>query len=90
MRGIMSGLGNKDNVILNSKGEQVGYYEDLRACLEWSVAEFVKQKDYEQARDMCDLLADLETYLDYEEMLVLSDNNGMGYTIRKYVDTISQ
>ena len=88
MKGII--MGNKDNVILNSKDEQVGYYEDLRACLEWSVAEFVKSKDYEQAREMCDLLTDLETYSDYEEILVLSENNGMGYTIRKYVDTISQ
>lgn len=77
-------MGNKDNIILTDRDEQVGFYVDLRASLEWSVGDFVKTRDYEMAREMCDLLVELETYSEYEGLLILSDNNGMGYTIKKY------
>lgn len=77
-------MGSKDNIILNDRDEQIGYVNDLRAVLEWSVGDLMKSRDYEMAREMCDLLIELEVYSEYEGLLVLSENNGMGYTIRKY------
>lgn len=88
MKGII--MGNKDNVILNSKDEQVGYYADLVAAIKYGVELYLKDNDFENAGTGIEVLNDLAEYSDYGELLVVSDNNGMGYTVRKYIDTISQ
>lgn len=74
-----------ENCIFDDRNNNsIGFYSDLRTGLVKQVGEFMESKDYEMASDLCDLLLDLETYSEYEGLLVMSDNNGMGYTIRKY------
>ena len=74
------------DVIFNSNDETIGYYSDLRKMLVEQVAEFVDKKDYEQATDMLDNLVELEKFGEYEGLLVLSNNNGMGFSVEKYRD----
>lgn len=52
----------------------------IKTCLE----DYKKQEDWEQVKDMADLLLDFNAWADNESLLVLSDNNGMGYTIKEY------
>lgn len=80
-------MGNKDNVILNSMDEQVGYYADLRVSLIESVKIYAEQDDWESVKDTSELIEELdEKYKDYGGLIVLSENNGMGYTFEKYRD----
>ena len=74
-----------DNIIFNDNNNNtIGYYKDLRKYLEKQGAEYLATGDYEQAKDMADLLLDLNGWADNESLLVISDNNGMGYTIKEY------
>lgn len=82
--------GNKDNIIYNDKDESVGYYADLVECLKYSLELYLKENDFENAGSVCENLAELAELKDYSELIVLSENNGMGFTARKYIDTISQ
>lgn len=76
-----------DNVIYNSNDDStIGFYADLREMLRKQACEFVNSGDYEQASSMCDDLLELDELRDYDGLIVLSDNNGMGFTARKYCD----
>ena len=74
-----------DNCIFddNTNGS-IGFYKDLKAGLKKQAEEFIADDNWEEAKDIADLLLDLEAWADNERLLVLSDNNGMGYTIKEY------
>jgi hypothetical protein len=46
----------------------------------------VDSGEYEQAQYNCECLLELESIKDYDGLLVLSENNGMGFTCKKYKD----
>lgn len=74
-----------DNVIFNDRTENTyGFYKDLRENIIKQLEEFTEQQDWEYVKEMADLLLDMNAWADNENMLVLSDNNGMGYTIKEY------
>ena len=74
-----------DNIIYNSyNNTHIGYQKDLVAYLKTCLDEYVKQDDWENAKDLADLLLDLNGWADNGNLLVLSDNNGMGWSIREY------
>ena len=78
-------MGSKDNIIYNSyDNTHIGYYKDIVAYITSCLEDYVKDEDWEQVKDMADLLLDLNGWYENENLLVLSDNNGMGYTIREY------
>lgn len=73
------------NIIYNSyNNTHIGYQKDLveyiKACLE----DYKKQEEWENVKDMADLLLDFVAWADNWNLLVLSDNNGMGYSIKEY------
>lgn len=75
----------KDNVIFNDRTENTyGFYKDLRENIIKQLEEFTEQQDWEYVKDMADLLIDITAWENNENMLVLSANNGMGYTIKEY------
>ena len=43
-----------------------------------------KNEEWESTKDLADLLLDFNGWADNENLLVLSDNNGMGYSIKEY------
>ena len=74
-----------DNIIYNSyNNTHIGYQKDLVAYLKTCLDEYVKQEEWENAKDLTDLLLDFNAWADNENLLVLSDNNGMGWSIREY------
>ncbi len=74
-----------ENCIYNSNNNNtIGYYKDIKAGLKEQAEEFIKSDNFEMAKEISDLLLDIEAYTDNESLLVLSDNNGMGYTIKEY------
>lgn len=77
-------MGNKDNVIMNSMDDLIGYHKDLVAYTTACLEDYAKDEDWEQVKEMADLLLDLNEWTENENLLVLSENNGMGYTIREY------
>ena len=74
-----------DNCIYDSNNDEtIGFYEDLKKGIIEQAKELLDGGDYENARDMADLLSELEEHKEDGGLLVLSDNNGMGWGIRKY------
>ena len=76
--------GNDNLIFRNSTGRVYGFYKDLREGLVKQVEEFTEQENWEMVKTMADLLLDMNAWADNDNMLVLSDNNGMGYTIKEY------
>ena len=72
------------NIITTDYGDIVGYYKDLQDYLKEQAQEFLKDTNWEEAKDLCDLLLDLNAWADNNNLLVISNNNGMGYTIKEY------
>lgn len=74
-----------NNIIYNANNNNtIGYYKDLKAELKKIIEDYIKEDNWEEAKDMVDLLLDLNERTDNGNLLVLSDNNGMGYTIKEY------
>lgn len=68
----------------DNNNNTIGFYKDLKAGLKEQAEEFIKSDNFEMAQEIADLLLDIEAYTDNGNLLVLSDNNGMGYTIKEY------
>lgn len=74
-----------ENCIYNSNDNStIGYYKDLKAGLKKVIEDYIKEDNWEEAKDMADLLLDFNAWADNENLLVLSNNNGMGYSIKEY------
>lgn len=74
-----------ENCIYNSNDNStVGYCEDLKAGLKKIIENYIKEDNWEEAKELADVLLDLNGWADNGNLLVLSDNNGMGYTIKEY------
>ena len=76
--------GNKDNVILNDMDESIGYYKDLYAMFESVIVDALKDGDAETAQEQCEYLVEMSEWKDHDGLLVLSMNNGMGFTCKPY------
>ena len=74
-----------NNCIYNNNDNSIiGYYKDIKAGIKKIVEDYIKEDNWEEAKDMADLLLDLNGRADNGNLLVLSDNNGMGWSIREY------
>lgn len=74
-----------ENCIYNDNDNStIGYCKDLKAGLKKIIEEYIKEDNWEQVKDMADLLLDFNAWADNESLLVLSDGNGMGYVIKEY------
>lgn len=72
------------NTIFNDMDETIGYYEDLKRLLQKQAIDSVNKEDYEQASMICEDLLELYKLRDHEGLIVLSENNGMGFTAKPY------
>ena len=81
---MINDTGNKDNVILNDMDESIGYYKDLYAMFESVIVDALKNHDTETAQEQVGYLVELDEFKDYDGLLVLSMNNGMGFTAKPY------
>lgn len=79
----MKGMKMNNCIFDDRTNDTIGYYTDLKNGLRGQAIEFIEGGDYEMASDICELLLELDKYSEFEGLLRLSENNGMGYTIRK-------
>lgn len=77
-------IGNKDNVIFNDMDESIGYYKDLYASIASVAIDALNDGDAETAQEQCEYLVEMSEWKDYDGLLVLSMNNGMGFTAKPY------
>ena len=77
-----------DNVIYTDDDSVIGFYKDLERLLCEEVDKLTGEKNYEEASSVLDNLKDLCELKEYEGLIVLSDNNGMGFTATPYKETI--
>lgn len=81
---MINDTGNKDNVIFNDMDESIGYYKDLYAVFESVIVDALKDHDTETAQEQIEYLMELDEFKDYDGLLVLSMNNGMGFSAKPY------
>lgn len=74
----------KDNVILNDMDESIGYYKDLYAMFVDVIKGALDGGDVTTAKEQIEYLEEMEEYRDFPDLLVLSMNNGMGFTCTPY------
>lgn len=74
----------KDNVIYNDKDECLGYFKDLIVLYKGMVKTELDTDNFEEVENLAKEMQEIEEYKDYEGLLVLSENNGMGFTCKKY------
>lgn len=77
-----------DNVIFNDMDESIGYYKDLYKMFADLIVEAIGKQDLDTAEEQLSYLKDMEDYKDYEDLLVLSMNNGMGFTCKPYKEWV--
>lgn len=74
-----------DNIIYDSNNNtHIGFQKDLVAYIVECLNDYAKREEWESVGDMAEILLDFNKWADNGNLLVLSNNNGMGYTIREY------
>lgn len=74
----------KDNVIYNDRNECLGYFDDLVELYKGMMKTELDLENFEEVENLAKEMQEIEKYKDYMGLLVLSENNGMGFTARKY------
>ena len=74
----------KGNVILNDMDESIGYYKDLYAMFVDVIKDALDDGDVTTAKEQIEYLEEMEGHKDFPDLLVLSMNNGMGFTCSPY------
>ena len=72
------------NTIINENNDMIGYYSDLVSEIKDNAKEAIISNEYEQAEDMIETLRMLDEHTDYDGLLVISEHNGMGFTVEQY------
>lgn len=73
-----------DNTIYNDMDETIGYYSDIANGYKKLIKEAVDGDEFEEANDLMEQLDEINEWKDYDGLLVLSMNNGMGFTCKQY------
>ena len=74
-----------ENLIYNSNTDETyGLYSDLVKFYKGEIKSAVDRNEYDNAVDLIEQLQEIDNYTDFDGILVLSMNNGMGFTINKY------
>lgn len=75
---------DKDNIIFNDMDEGIGYYKDIVALYKDLIKDSVDNNDTEAASMLIEQLEEINEHKDYSGLLILSENNGMGFTCKPY------
>ena len=74
----------KDNVILTDMDESIGYYKDLYAMFVDVIKDALNDGEVTTAKEQIEYLEEMDEYREFPDLLVLSMNNGMGFTCKPY------
>lgn len=73
-----------NNVIYNNNDETIGYYNDLYEIFTDEIKRMLDEQDIEGAKEQIDYLEKMSDLANYDGLIVLSMNNGMGFTANPY------
>ena len=73
-----------ENTIYNDMDETIGYYSDIARGYKKLMKEAVDRDEFEEAKDLMEQLDEINQWTDNDGLLVLSMNNGMGFTCNQY------
>ena len=77
-------MASKYNVIENDAGELFGFYSDILEYLKSELVDSINAGHYEIMGQYSEIFEELTKLENYGGIIKISDNNGMGYTIREY------
>ena len=75
---------NNDNIITNDRDESIGYYKDIMKLYQDLMKLAIDNQDFEELASLTEQVQDIMEHKDYEGLLILSENNGMGFTVNEY------
>lgn len=81
---MSKGVCKLGDILLDGYGNAYGFYDGMKKFLIDGVADYINNADYERAGDFCEMLEELEKFVDSYSMLILSEHNGMGWGIDEY------
>lgn len=68
----------------DSDNAMIGYPSGLQCEIKDGLLDHAKSDNWEEVKDLADLLLDLNGWQNNPNLLVVSDNNGMGWSIKEY------
>lgn len=85
LKDLIKGMEDNQNIIFDSNTDDtIGFYSDLVRLYKSLIKDKIDLNEYEEAKDLTDELAEIDEFNDYDGLLVLSQNNGMGFTVKLY------
>lgn len=85
LKDLIKGMEDNQNIIFDSNTDDtIGFYSDLVRLYKSLIKDKIDLNEYEEAKDLTDELAEIDEFNDYDGLLVLSQNNGMGFTVKPY------
>ena len=72
------------NNIIEKDNNIIGYYDELKKYLKDCLILYVEQDNMDEVRNIADNIDELNELSEYDGLIILSENNGMGFTARKY------
>lgn len=77
-----------DNNIIEKDGDMIGFYDDLVASLRGELIKLLQEEkgapDPGALGTYSEIIEELERLREYGGLIVITDNNGMGWTAKKY------
>lgn len=73
-----------DNVIYNNNDETIGYYNDLYKMFADEIKTMLDGHNIEGAKEQIEYLEEMSDLANYDGLIILSMNNGMGFTAKPY------
>lgn len=74
----------KNNLIFTDNDETIGYYKDIENSYIELLYDALKNRDFESVGDWIHELLEINEYKNYTGLLILSENNEMGFTCKPY------
>ena len=73
-----------ENIIYNDMDESIGYYKDFVKLYKGLIKDATDKGDWEEIEYLVEQIKEIEDYREYNGLLILSENNGMGLTVNPY------
>lgn len=85
LKEIIKSMEESENIIFDGNtSETIGFYSDLVKLYKAMIKDKIDLNEYEEAKGLIDELSEIDNWTDYDGLLVLSQNNGMGFTCKQY------
>lgn len=85
LKDIIKSMEESQNIIFDNNTEDtIGFYSDLVRLYKTMIKDKIDLNEYEEAKELTDELSEIDNWTDYDGLLVLSQNNGMGFTCKPY------